>query len=484
MNVTDRLKSLDFKGRDFPLLRGDVKMTLKNVHNGKTEVIEKHNASTNALSDIFGGNYGGLLNYNNMADLYSTYLGGVLLFDSALDPSTPNDYGIPARTSKAVTAHAGRTPLTDQADDLTRGNPDTAGTVLQAGSTKLVWEWGTSAGNGTIASLGLTHSDVGSYGCGVTSAAQKLLKPFADVGFITKNLTYGDNATPILAIDGNTAYSFYMASNTSVKVYKTPINNTKYKLQGGSLNPLTDYSSSITVTLSASYALNAKGGCYYWFDFANNRLVLFGVPTEGSTTLYMDVISLSTWSDQTAVHTSITVTGANLWKFKIPNQVDSAAWNLRIPVKAMVYNNHLFVYGYTTSNRKPNRIYIINLANTADISQVDVSDYETFYTTTGYSLVSDRCMNLGGLIVHDSFLINGDKAFELNSSSSPYCYDGGRIHVCGYDSGISSPAFGLGTDLNCIAINKLYLATKWNLNNPVTKNASQAMTVEYTLTEV
>lgn len=487
MNVTDRLKSLDFKGRDFPLLRGDVKMTLKNVHNGKTEVYEKHNLVTNALSDIFGNNYGGLINYNSFADLYKTYLGGVLVFASALD-SDPTKYGIPAYTTNPVTAHAGQTPLDSQLDDNSRGNPDDSVIDLQANSTKMVWEWGTNAGNGPIASLGLTHSDVGSFGCGSRSdganpTCLQSLNPFADVGCLSMALPYGDNANSILAIDGNTAYTLALTGNTTVKVYKTPVNCTKFKLQGGSLAPLTDYAEDITVSLSESYGRSYNGDLYYWFDFANDLLYLFGIPTQGGRVVYVDTVDLSNFTDQTATHKDITFsdTSVKLWKFYLWQQYADSQYDYR-PTKAMVFNNRLYVYGYTGEAYNPDKIHWVDLTNDAIQGSVDVTHFSQFgyrSNTDGYHRIGERFTNMGEIIAHRSFLINGDKVFRV-SDGVQQATQADTLPI----EGISSPHVGLVSAVNAVSVSKLYLATKWNLDSAVTKNASQSMTVQYTLTEV
>lgn len=482
MRIADRFEMPNVRGADFPRFRGDVKLTLHNCKNGKTEVYEDHNVQTNALKDIFANNYGGLLNYQNFADLYNTWLGGVLVFSNPLDVSSSgwaDDYGIPARTSNPCVAHAGQTTLSDQADDLTRGNPDSAQTVLQNGSVKMVWEWGTSAGNGTISSLGLTHADVGSYGCGVVSQAQQSLVPFADIGNQSRSYAYGDNAVSPMAINNNTAYSFYLADNTTVNIYKAPVNDSKFKLQGGSLYPLTDYATKITATLPSSYAIAGHGDCYYHWDFANNKLILFGVPTESGTTLYRDDIDLTSGN---VTHSAITVTGAKLWKFKTWNSPTGYVSSLPIPTKAMMYYGCLFVYSNEPRGSynidHPRRIFKIDLSNTANITEVDVTDFEEF-DYYGATLTANRIASLGGIIVNDSMLINGDKTFKIGGS---YCGRGGNRNYM-YD-GISSPSLGIGESTNVVSACKLYLATKWNLPSTVTKTSAQSMTVEYTLTEV
>ena len=475
MNVSSRLNPPLMAGRDFPEIQGKVRLVLHNCKNHTDDfVYESHNTATNLLADIFAANHGGLVNYDNFADLYKTWLGGVLVFKNALDPTAVSDYGIPDRITNPITAHAGQTPLTSQADDTTRGNPDDAGTVITANTTKLVWEWGTSAGNGQISAVGLTHADVGSYGAGVVSTAQASLNPFADIGCISRTYSYGDNASTVLAIYNNVAYNIYLVDTTTVHIYKTPINNSKFKLQGGSLVPLTDYTTLVTATLPNAYGRRTGGSFYYDFDFANNKAILYGVPTEGSTTLYKDEISLA---DGTVTHSTITVTGAKLWQFTTRGSI--GARDLACPTRAMVLDNHLYVYGYTTYNTVPTKIFIINLSNTADISEVDTSDFSNFNSDNNITSLTKRHAICGGIIVHDGFLINGDKTFGV--ASSTVRYDQSAPFVM--PNSMSSPIFGVGASTNMVSVSKLYLATKFSLDAPVTKNSSQSMTIEYTLNQ-
>lgn len=474
MNITEKIKRLDVRGRDYPLVRGDVRLILKNVHNGKKTVYESHNVQTHALRDIFAANYGGLLNYQNFEDIYRTYLGGALLFENPLNMSDLDDYGIPARTSNPVVAHAGQTSLTSQADDLTRGNPLDTGVVLQGNSVRLAFEWGTSAGNGNISSIALTHSDVGSYGCGVVSEAQKLLNPFADVGNQSRTYSYGDNPSFIMAINSNVAYNVYLVNETTAHIYKTPINDSKFKLQGGALLPIVAYTTMVTATIPSA-SLYGVGSFYYHFDFTANTVTLFRVPTEGGTTLLKDVINLD---DGTVTSTSITVTGAKLWKFACRGGLGGYKAPVNNPVRAMIYNNRLFVYGYTDDTSTANKIYIVNLDNTGDISEVDTTDFSEF-TYNNATRINERFTNLGGIIVHDSYLINGDKSYQVGTNSTSY--QSNRLYI--NSDSISSPCCG-AVSMNMLSVCKLYLATKFNLPQVDTKTPSMNMTLEYTLTEI
>lgn len=487
MFFNDRVPTGKYKDANAPRFRGSVKLTLKNVHNGKTEVIEKHNTTTNALPDMFAGNYGGVLNYNNFADLYRTYLGGVLVFGSTLDTSDPNAYGIPPHDSNPLRAHAGQTPLTSQSDDITRGDPDDTGTVLTSNSVKQVWQFAPSAGNGIIASLGLTHSDVGSFGCGINSQAQKQLDPFASVASTTKTYAYADSGAAVLAVNGNVAYNVYMASGTSVNVYRTPLNNNRFKLQGAALEPLTDYSERFTATLTADYNPAGTGGFYYHFDFTANTLTLFGVPSLGGNVIYKDVIDLSNWNDQTATHAELTLPAeVKLWNFRAQSAGSVTGYGngdpLSVPTRAIVYNGYLFAYALTGMGdyeRHPSKIYKVNINNAADYQEINTANVNQF-DGQGYCETGERFAQMGGIIVHDSFLINSDICYQTNRKASPALANNENY---ANTSGVIAPVFGINSGFNSISICKLYLATKFNLDSAVEKTPAQSMTIEYTLTE-
>lgn len=485
MNIADRYPVQSVRGSEFPKFKGHVKLNLHNPTTGKNQTYESDNLVSNALYNIFAANFGGLINYNNFASLFNTWLGGVLLFENVLDTSSPNNYFIPA--NNPITAHAGQMPYSSQNDDTSRGNPIDAGVILQASTVKLKFEWGLDAGNGDISALGLTHTDVGSYGAGIVSTAQKSLNPFVEIGCLTGNTAYGDNANSVLGIDteNNYAYTFYLVSSTSVNIYKTPINATKYKLQGGSLVPLTDYTQTpLTVTIQ-NYNIHSKGCCYYHFDFTANTLTLFGIPTEGGTTIYKDVINLSTGA---VTSSSLTVSGARLWKFYVPNNYDSAGWGLAVPTKAMISGDYLYVYAYGTgqkANWHPSKMFRVNINNDADFAEIDTTSFSAFAIKNN-DRISEPFAILNGVIIHNSFIIKNNKAYELEANGVSGSTLPNKNYADPYK--VSSPVFGLNNSsapANYIRACKYYLGTIYNLpNGTVTKNASQSMSLEYTLTEV
>lgn len=226
---------------------------------------------------------------------------------------------------------------------------------------------------------------------------------------------------------------------------------------------------------------------YYWFDFANDKLVLFGVPTLGGSTLYKDEISLT---NGTVTHTSITLTGVRLWQFNTAyNDYGDLSYPIA-PTPAMICNNRLYVYaisgtGSSYGQRYADKMFSVNLANTADIVEVDTTDYNDF-STKYHAGQNFLCCNwqfsvIGDTIIHRNFIVNGYKTFGVNQDRLDYLryfrYYTDKNSLC-------SPLIGVGGDANAVMATKLYLATKFNLPSAVTKTSAQSMSVEYQLSEV
>ena len=125
-------------------------------------------------------------------------------------------------------------------------------------------------------------------------------------------------------------------------------------------------------------------------------------------------------------------------------------------------------------------MFIVNLANTADITEVDTTDLNTWFDGEAACASAGRVSWLGGIIASESYLINGDKLFPLTINK--YGRTTNRCYVM--PNSISSPMIGINRTDSMVSVCKLYLATKFNLDTPVTKTSAQSMTVEYTLTEV
>lgn len=152
-------------------LKGHVKLTLSDAKTGRVNrVIEKDNVITDAVKDLLRYNLLGMVDSSKIfgdEGLWKKWFGGVMCYNQSHSNLTASDYYM---ETNPVIAHAGMTPIdTDHDDDLTRGQALASSFIRTADSIKLVWQWGSTQGNGIIKALSLVHTDVGSFGNGVDS---------------------------------------------------------------------------------------------------------------------------------------------------------------------------------------------------------------------------------------------------------------------------------------------------------------------------
>jgi hypothetical protein len=168
MKAFDRIKPIKLDSVDLlKNFRGEVTIELKDVKTGKTETVQDHNMVTNALSYFF--KQGGITNrspfnagYINSNAIYYL-MGGMMCLDTALTED-PEIVRVPAGVK--MTANGAR-------DQLNSGSPTELGSYnvsesgwQQDGSLKMVWDFTTSQGNGTIASVCLSSAFGGFRGIG------------------------------------------------------------------------------------------------------------------------------------------------------------------------------------------------------------------------------------------------------------------------------------------------------------------------------
>ena len=485
MQILDRTKASRIGKADFPRLEGRVKVRLHNPTTGKTEVIEGHNIVTNAVADIFANNFGGIVDYDNLLPLYSKMFGGVLCFANELDDTDATEYAIPSASDNAITAHAGQNTYTSAADDLTRGNPNTAGRVLANGSVTQSWEWATTQGNGNISSIALCHADIGDAGTGSTSGAFQALDPFAEVACKSKTTATTISGAVVFAVKNNIAYSFKVLSNGVLTLYKTPVIHTKAGLQGNGLIPLTDYTETTVINLNHNFSetRDGNGACLFYYDLDSNTLTIFSVYSTGYTVtpteLTIDTVNLSAGTATSNTET-INLSGRYLWSNRI--FVSGYGYTgIVYPMQAIVIDGYLYYPTCDSSETyrpSPNGYIRINLSNFADVDEISNNTGLTNFGTTVTGAVAIR----GKKAIQDTGLL-----FDGTNLYKTAAHKTGAYNLSRYFTSRGNIALydGLNSDsINCVLVNKLYLATKYNLENPITKTPAQAMTVTYTLREV
>ena len=471
--IKDIIKLNGMNGIKVPQIKGHVKIRLYNPNTWKQEIIEGDNMITNALRDIFASNLCGAMKYNDMLPLYSKMLGGVICFGETLDISSQgaaDDYFIPDNHANTVIAHAGQTPLTSQADDITRGSPSDTRMAVADGAVTLAWEWASTAGNGLIKSLGLTHTDVGDAGTGSDSDAFQAITPNinANLGFVpSQNVAF---------IDENGYGYAFSVSGTTMTISRFPM---PYK-KVGLISMNYDYTSGTfvsgvpsTKTLTLSISMGAQP--YFAFDKSSNLLYLF-YNTSTTDSVDVHIIDISTWDNP-----SMTITHPS-WSLQSsvgPLQI----WgNAQQPFPLPICNG--YVYLPKNNPYLASEFLRIQLSSTGNQTRI------TGATAAGSTGVFSPNAN-NRVIAGKDFVIN-DGAFYKTGVGTPDVimvgHTSNTLQTTILDQGIGLVQMArmkiVGTNYYYPSISKFYLASKFNLPTPVQKTNTQNMVVTYTLTEV
>lgn len=468
--INDYMKAQKFSPVKLPKLKGHVKIVLKDVKTGKTETaFEGDNLITNAVSDIFASNYGGALDYRKVLPLYSKMFGGILMFTNQLDTSSQyaaKDYFIPDNSANTVIAHAGQTTYSSQADDMTRGSPLDSAVHVSDGAVTLAWEWGASAGTGTIKSVALTHADVGDAGTGSSSAAFAALKPVINANFglgITHPSGSIDNMIYFVGSDG---YGYrFTTNNQSVTITKIPMAYRKTGLVGSVF--VDDCISSQTVSTTTNYGTNRPDFAY---DDINNKLWLF-YNTSSSKVVKVEEIDLSNYT-VTNHDSDFDDLGVNVG----PLSTSSST----IPIEAPYQNGFVYLRKGASSYNVSGllKVQLSNTANQTDMTCSTVALGGCFKPTS-----------TGKVFVGKKFVINNDVLYNCTAESPDAYWDNlQNVPFMCSRTGLANLG-GQFTSIEnqgqyYVAISKFYLATKYNLPDTIVKQNTQSMTVTYTLTEV
>lgn len=487
--IKDNIQPQSLGGYKLPKLKGTVEIKLHNPTTGKTEIHRGENMITNAVSDIFASNYCGALDYRKLLPLYNKMYGGILCFSKQLNVDTEqgaaDDYFVPDNhqtDGNPVTAHAGQTSFSTQADDYTRGVPMPI--VAEDGTVTLSWEWGLSGGNGTISALALTHTDVGDAGTGSTSQTFQALNPVINANFNsyenknamwTHNRSDANNMVFFVGVDGY-GYRFTVSGNT-ITLIKIPLAYAQTGLVAE--QPFVDgeLATTKTITTTTTYNTSSYGNPSYCYVAETNRLWIFYSTSVGKA-VKVEEINLADWGTQdwhaTNHDNAFNNLGANVLSCYNGHPSQPLSYS-----NGSVYFPKTQVFGVYVSG-----FLRVNLTNTADQSNLTANVIRiggVFSTPSAHKIIvgQQSVINNGVLYPCTSAFDIGGTA--INNFSAYPCLDQkvGLANLCSYyryNNALDQSYY--------VAISKFYLGTKYNLQSAVTKTPSQSMIVTYTLTEV
>ena len=447
------------------MIKGKTEIVLTDVYTGRSQKILEHNMVTNALNEIFKQE-GYMKDKSYMygevfSPPFKTALGGVLLFDKAI-PENASTYFAPAGTNLTACGVYG---VKNTTADTLRGDFNSEESVVDrnARSVKYVYDFATSKGNGTIASVCLTSYNGGysSYGAPANGGADQRGQFFLNTA--QRNYLKGNDDKGIIAVDytNDQVITFTPSKSGS---YINAI--TVYKRHGymKTLSFL-DYSDGTARIISEKTISidNIYDGNYSWnYDKTANTFYLVGSASGSSLSsgglIRVIAISLDTLTAQT---------------YNLANPLDETLY----AYMAYVYDGCVYI---TNGNR--DKVCRIRLADDSDFTEISAVKNAFYYIRNAFDLegriyIQSYGGNYPSLTVIDTSTNTVRTAQIYRDMTSGNRYS---IPVLGSDI-MRYDLTGSTYNYFCVPCN--YLATINNLSAPVKKTEAQTMKVIYTITE-
>ena len=481
------------KRGDIVALKGKTTFELTDVNTGKVEVIEDSNMITNGLQEVLRayGYFGcDILNNDTMRNnsLWVNLLGGLFLFDTALDEDVNNTF-MPAGVKMIGN---GSKDVSNSGNVTELGSYNTTESGLQSdGSIKFVYDFNTAQANGTIACACLT-SKVGGY-IGMGNDSKIYLNANYDLNeFISDS--YHICCSNIAGAGNDTSHILYPVYSENAIYFTNPY-NINYSSAYASQHWSVTKKIQILKVRAGFTGVSIKDRRYldkviatYDVDIPQDILDYMGTSTsyitisrDSERNIY--VIFYKTSSDYIS-------NGAFCWIMKIDKDMKATAYkftnNTGVSLSTGSTNIITFDgdYWWTYAYRSPYYLYGIKYADSTQIIETGIaksskynlytigknligiySEYSGnyYYAHTIYDVVNRTHRQVNGAITYDTY-----KLIPFPDKKGVYL----RVY---YN--------GTGTCDLYVMKDPRYLATINNLSEPVVKTASKTMKVTYTITE-
>ena len=467
------------------MLKGKTIIELTDVKTGKKEIHKDENMVTNALKHLFEplGHYKDALDLfrsSNWLPYYEKLLGGILLFDGAIEEDREMLFA-PASVNLTACGVYGK-----QNDGIGKCRGDFNVTESEVNLTdkyvKYVYDFTTSQGNGPIVSVCLTSNLGGYNGYGSEDAvftnsgtSMSLTTNNSIINFMggMSNTAYrGRNCTTgvtqhLFTIDPENDVLYYLRFNSaksvsvvkrkgyfkSVSVFNTP------EKEGNLIEviDLPDFTTGLYRTNYPCYNYIEEEKCVYIYASSASSVSAGG-------TFNIIKINCENWS---------------VTEYPMTNQC-----NEEIYVGAeycYAYNG----YFYARDNNRSYAVYKIKIGNSADVVKISIPQAgQSGYTYPGYAV--------NGRIYYDtyshSYMTSSERNLILNTEDEKITLSENRA-VYGYQCSSSPGGVQVMGHKECIYwlgyffYPSMYLATINNLDSPVTKTADKTMKVTYIIQE-
>lgn len=433
-------QGIDRKSKSYAL-KGICEFMLKDALTGKIVDREvKENMLTNGLSSFYNGcpyaldkptiSGGNFAPTSQQVPVNDYGLGGVLLFPQALgnDP----DVLYPDFASNPPTGFASKAAYVQT--DSRQGAYDGNSSHTVTNGFLNVYNWGSAFGNGTIASVALSHVNCYKFFDDLSVAVIKDATPYKKVGVDAINgymSIIGANSKAIYLNNGQGSYG---AFPSPAKIWKWNKHETKLDLL---INPFDD-----PTALDEIWEYPAYG----YFNVTENYIYYIRVTTAAATSAFtMYTIDLS---DNSVTSSSYTV-AAYLQQHRTQNG--------DMFVKK---GDYVYLFKYDGSS-----VFKIDLTDTANFSEIALPVGLSNPTDWGLSLVK-------GVIIGNGFVIGADDVAIQSPSLGMKIADAKGVWALMGNNSIKAAAIAP------------FCATHADLGVVRTKNAGQELIVNYTVLQV
>lgn len=477
------------KERGFVVLKGKTTFELTDVNTGEVEVIEDSNMITNGLQEFLRtyGYFGcDILSGDTVRanSLWVNFLGGLFLFDTALDEDVNNTF-MPAGVkmigngSKDVSNSGAVTEL---------GSYNATESGLQSdGSIKFVYDFSTQQANGNIACACLTSTVGGYIGMGNDS------NRYYNDSYVLDAYRSDSNHYCYSGIDGATngaSYMLYPVYSENAIYFTNPYNiiySSDYSSQHWSVTKkiqiLKVRAGFTSVGIKASRDLRNIVATYD-VDIPQDILDYMGTSTN-----YIYVSRDSERNAYVIFNKSSRYqinAGEFCWIMKIDKNMNATSYKFTNNVgKTLKLNDNRYItfdgdYLWIYSYNSPYYLYGIKYSDSTQIIETGVINESNIISlyTIGKNLIgvySDyNCPIVYDVVNRTHRQPNGYLGGAVNNVLIPFA-DKNGVYLRAYTP----------TTPNYLYVMKdpRYLATINNLSEPVVKTASKTMKVTYTITE-
>lgn len=440
--IKDKANPIKLGGLTMQKYHGHARLELRDVKTGKVEVEEHDNTflASNIEKFLVGG--GVANNYPASEMSYTNLLGGVFLFDTAIEDDGEGNYPLFKPKGVKMTAN-GSYGVGNNSDVTELGSYNAQESQFSSDALVFVYDWTTSQGNGAINSVCLTSQKGGL--CGWGNYASKKAHS------ATNRLTDGQNDS---ALVGGGSNNFIMVGNGEKIAYAEwgysksgTVTFTKKDLNIHNCNFFRDANETFNLVLPTTlYYIGSKGTTVY---FCTRNSISNGQ----SATVYKADLFAST-PTVTSVYSVTNSTGKALESIM-------ACGDRFLVCKESDIKTSAWIYDANSQSWSNETMYFGTTTNTI----TEVVD-GVYYGCPTISMAD-------GIIFDEELGIAPCNSTLGNAFRNLSMWDDTAIL---FDAGSSSDSIYRKRF-------PLYLATVFNLDSPIVKTADKTMKLTYTITK-